>query len=116
LPADAGVCWKTAAGRFHRCTDSGVWRNIVGGLQEDADEHGRLDRSKHFVDGISVRAHQHATGAKGGTAKNEAFERSRGGFSTNFHIRADDNGKPLALLLPAGHRRRYWSRRWNTGR
>jgi transposase len=104
LPADAGVCWKTAAGRFYRCTDSGVWRNVLGELQQDADEHGRLDRSKHFVDGSSVRAHQHAAGAKGGTAENEAFGRSRGGLSTEFHVRADDNGKPLALLLSAGQR------------
>jgi hypothetical protein len=110
LPADTGVCWKTAAGRFHRCTDSGVWRNVLGQLQKGADEHGRLDRSKHFVDGSSVRANRRATGAEGGTAENEAFGRCRGEFAAKMHVRANDNGKPLTLLLSAGQRRRYWRR------
>ncbi len=34
----------------------------------------------------------------------EALGRSRGGFSTKLHVRADRYGKPLVLLLSAGQR------------
>nr|MBA2617701.1 IS5 family transposase [Rubrobacter sp.] len=104
LPTDAGVCWKTAASRFYRWIASGVWQKVLGELQGDADESGDLDWSKHFVDGSSVRAHQHAAGARGGRQDEEALGRSRGGFSTKFHIRAEGSGKPMAFLLSPGQR------------
>lgn len=104
LPADAGVCWKTAASRFYRWTASGVWRKVLDALQEDADGRGNLDRSRHFVDGSSVRAHQHAAGARGGRQDDEALGRSRGGFSAKFHVKAEGNGKPLAFVLSPGQR------------
>ena len=104
LPADAGVCWKTAASRFYRWTASGVWQKVLDELQEDADGRGDLDRSRHFVDGSSVRAHQHAAGARGGRQDDEALGRSRGGFSTKFHVRAEGSGKPVAFVLSPGHR------------
>ena len=98
------MCWKTAASRFYRWTDSGVWQAVLVELQKDADEHGLLDWSKHFVDGSSVRVHQHAAGVRGSTPENEALDRSRGGGTTKFHLRAEGNGKPLTLLLSAGQR------------
>lgn len=55
------------------------------------------------MDGSSVRAPKHAAGARGGQA-GEALGRSRGGFSTKFHVRAEGHGKPLALVLSAGQR------------
>jgi transposase len=72
-------------------------------LQQRADRHGQLDWSVHFVDSTIVRAHQHAAGARGGQA-GEALGRSRGGFSTKIHVRADRRGNPLVLLLTAGER------------
>lgn len=104
LPTDAGVCWKTAASRFYRWTASGVWQKVLGELQKDADEHGNLDWSRHFVDGSSVRAHQHAAGACGGRQDDEALGRSRGGFSTKFHVRAEGSGRPIAFVLSPGQR------------
>lgn len=104
LPADAGVCWKTAAGRFYRWAASGIWASILVELQQEADERGDVDRSKHFVDGTVVRAHQHAAGARAGTQENEALGRSRGGFTTKFHVKAEGNGKPLAFVLTPGQR------------
>jgi len=70
------VCWKTAASRFYRWNASGVWQKVLAELQKDADAHGNIDWSKHFVDGSSVRAHQHAAGARGGQ-NGEALGRSR---------------------------------------
>ena len=103
LPDDAGVCWKTAASRFYRWTASGVWRKVLDELQKDADGRGNLDRSRHFSDGSSVRAHQHAAGARGGR-QDETLGRSRGGFSTKFHVRAEGSGKPVAFVLSPGQR------------
>jgi hypothetical protein len=34
----------------------------------------------------------------------EALGRSKGGFSTKIHLRAEGGGKPLALLITAGQR------------
>jgi transposase len=62
-----------------------------------------LDWATHYVDGTVVRAHQHAAGAVGGQAA-EALGRSRGGFSTKVHLRAEGGGKPMALVLSGGER------------
>ena len=36
--------------------------------------------------------------------RQEALGRSRGGFSTKLHVRAEGRGKPLVLLITAGQR------------
>lgn len=64
---------------------------------------GQLDWRTHFVDGTVVRAHQHAAGAAGGQ-EHEALGRSRGGFSTKVHVRAEGGGKPLAFVVSGGER------------
>jgi transposase len=63
----------------------------------------RPHAATHYVDGTVVRAHQHAAGAVGGQA-DEALGRSRGGFSTKVHLRADGGGKPMAVVLSGGER------------
>jgi transposase len=65
---------------------------------------GRAARlATHFLYGTLVRAHQHAAGAAGGQAA-EALGRSRGGFSTKIHVRAEGGGKPMAFALSGGER------------
>jgi transposase len=76
---------------------------VLALLQRDADVAGELDWDTHFVDGTVVRAHQHAAGAVGGQ-EHEALGRSRGGFSTKVHVRAEGGGKPLALVVSGGER------------
>ena len=95
--------WATAWSRFRRWTAAGVWARVLAVLQRDADMAGRLDWATHYLDGTVVRAHQHAAGAVGGQER-EALGRSRGGFSTKVHVRAEGGGKPLALLLSGGER------------
>lgn len=104
LPVDAGVRWKTAASRFYRWTASGVWQKALAELQRDARERGDIDRSKHFVDGTVVRAHQHTAGARASGQDEEALGRSRGGFSTKFHVQVEGGGRPLAFVLTPGQR------------
>jgi transposase len=100
--------WATAWSRFRRWTAAGVWARVLSVLQRDADGAGHLDWDTHYVDGTVVRAHQHAAGATGGQDA-EALGRSRGGFSTKVHLRAEGGGKPLALVISGGecHESRY---------
>jgi transposase len=102
LPEQFGP-WHTISSRFYRWRRAGIWARVLAALQRHADQHGQLDWSMHFVDSTIVRAHQHAAGARGGQA-GEALGRSRGGFSTKIHVRADRQGKALVLLVTAGQR------------
>jgi transposase len=59
----------TVSSRFYRWRHAGIWNRILAALQQQADAAGSLNWNMHFVDGTSVRAHQHAAGAKKGTRK-----------------------------------------------
>ena len=59
--------WQTIASRFYRWRKAGIWDRILADVQRIADAEGRIDWEIHYVDGTTVRAHQHAAGAKGGT-------------------------------------------------
>jgi hypothetical protein len=76
---------------------------VLEAVQRAADQDGRLDWATHYVDGTVIRAHQHAAGAVGGQ-QGEALGRSRGGFPTNFHVRAEGGGRPVAFVLSGGER------------
>ncbi len=65
--------WQTAYARFRRWQRAGVWDRVLRELQADGDATGELDWSLHFVDGATVRAHQHAAGAR---KKGAAIRRS----------------------------------------
>lgn len=69
LPAADYGPWRTAASRFYRWRQAGVWDRILAALQATADAQGNLDWDLHHIDGSVVRAHQHAAGAKGGTPR-----------------------------------------------
>jgi transposase len=95
--------WSTAWSRFRRWAAAGVWARVFAMLQRAADRAGRLDWATHYIDGTVARAHQHAAGAVGGQ-EHEALGRSRGGFSTKVHLRAEGGGKPLAFVVSGGER------------
>lgn len=59
--------WKTVSSRFYRWQQQGIWDKIWSELQKDADANGQIEWEVHFVDSSVIRAHQHASGAKGGT-------------------------------------------------
>ena len=58
--------WQTVYSRFRRWQRAGVWERVLAALQAEGDAAGTLDWSLHFIDGTTVRAHQHAAGAKKG--------------------------------------------------
>ena len=60
--------WQTAYSRFRRWQRDGVWERALAALQAEADAAGDLDWGLHFLDGTTIRAHQHAAGAKKGAA------------------------------------------------
>jgi transposase len=101
LPARFGP-WKTVANRFYRWRQAGIWQRVFAALLQQADQVGSLDWKLQFVDSTTIRVHQHAAGAR--TGADEAVGRSRGGLTTKVHLRADGHGRPVAMLLTAGHR------------
>ncbi len=70
--------WRTAASRFYRWQKAGIWQEILKALRQKADAAGRIDWDTHYVvDATTVRAHQHAAGAKGGSRNGSTRPRSR---------------------------------------
>ena len=60
--------WATVASRFYRWRRQGLWDRRLAEVQREADATSQVDWEAHYVDGTSVRAHQHAAGAKKGRA------------------------------------------------
>jgi transposase len=60
LPGHFGP-WKTVYNRFLNWAERGAWARIFGALQLDVDKAGSI------VDASVVRAHQDASGGKGGS-------------------------------------------------
>ena len=87
--------WNTVFQRFNRWCKSGVFQAIMEHLQDP-------DLGVLLLDSTIIRAHQHAAGAEGSTAKDEALGRSRGGFSTKIHVACDGLGKPVKIILTPG--------------
>ena len=58
--------WRTVYSRFRRWQEAGIWDQILRTLQEEAAHDDTLDGSLVMIDGSSIRAHQHAAGAKKG--------------------------------------------------
>ena len=103
LPEKYGP-WRTVASRFYRWQKAEVWDQVLKALQSHKDAEGELDWEVHYLDSTIVRAHQLASGAKGGDQKEQALGYSQGGFSTKVHIRSERRGKPMVFYLSEGQR------------
>src|SRR6187402_1270955 len=68
--------WKTCHDRLVRWRRRGIWERVLHALQGRADGAGELVWTIVGIDGTSVRAHQHAAGARRQPAKADA---QRGG-------------------------------------
>src|SRR3954466_2655346 len=88
LPAECGN-WNSIWKRFWRLSQAGVFEAFFDAL-------AAMSQTAHVVqmfDSTVVRAHVSAAGAKGGQ-DGQALGRSRGGFSTKIHLKADLDGRP----------------------
>jgi transposase len=56
--------WTTIYSRFQRWRKSGIWDRMFAELQTTLDVESNVDWEIHFIDSTTVRAHQHAAGAK----------------------------------------------------
>jgi transposase len=108
--------WQTLYWLFRTWQRDGTWQLVLTALQAHADAAGRV-RWDVSVDSTSVRAHQHAAGARRDGANqrqspggvdtepdDHALGRSRGGRTTKVHLACEQGRKALSLLLTAGHR------------
>ena len=60
--------WATVASRFYRWRKQGLWDRLLAEVQRGAEAIGQVEWEVNYVDGTNVRVHQHAAGAKRGTA------------------------------------------------
>ena len=74
LPSSYGR-WHTVYMRFNRWVKSSSWENIFQELAKTPDFEWLI------LDGTHIRAHLHASGAKGG---NQDMERTKGGLTQRF--------------------------------
>jgi transposase len=56
--------WKTVYSRFRRWQATGIWDRILREIQIAAAHDDRIDGSITMIDSTSIRAHQHAAGAR----------------------------------------------------
>ena len=56
--------WTTIYSRFQRWRKAGIWDQMFAELQTTLERESNVDWEIHFIDSTTVRAHQHAAGAK----------------------------------------------------
>jgi len=62
--------WKTVYERFRRWSADGTWDRLLAHVQQHNDAVGAVDWTVVCIDSTTVRAHQHAAGArKGGSGR-----------------------------------------------
>jgi transposase len=111
-PAERYGPWKTAHERLRIWTVDGTWQRILDEVIVKDDSVGNVEWT-FSIDSSSVRAHQHAAGArkKGGcttewvedlAVDREALGRSRGGLTSKIHLAVDARGLPMSVILSPG--------------
>ena len=61
--------WRTVASRFYRWRQDGLWERLLRAVQQPPNIQRKVNWELHYGDGTMIRAHQHATGARGKTQK-----------------------------------------------
>jgi len=113
LPGRYGP-WQTCYDRFVRWRRDGTWDTLLAAVLTGADAAGAIEWEV-CVDSTTVRAHQHAAGARRHSSRSdqarktihlreEALGRSRGGLTTKVHLACDGRGRPVSVVLTPGQR------------
>ncbi len=84
----------------------GLWDDILDALNHAGAAPDKLQ----MVDSTVIRAHRHATGAKGGSERGSwPFER---GGSTKIHLRVNGAGLPMRTEITPGQDSDYTGMIW----
>jgi len=89
--------WRSVYTRWRRWVQQKVWSQVLAFLAADHDPES------YAVDASYVRAHAHATRARGGYAA-QAIGRSRGGLTSKIHLLTDALGYPVRFVVTGGER------------
>ena len=95
LPEKYGK-WMTVYQRFRRWSEAGIWEAVASTLAQ-----AMADNSRHSLDSTTVRGHCLGCRRKRGT-REQAFGRSRGGFTCKVLCLSDARGIPLVFHLTPG--------------
>ena len=95
LPKEYGP-WKTTYNRYNNWVKECRFQEVLEVLKKDGDHEW------HMIDATIVRAHQHASGTRGGQEKQD-LGRSSGGLSSKIHAKVDSFGMPLEFIISAGN-------------
>ena len=105
--------WNTVWRRFARWRDLGVFEAVFQALAQSGAAEGRVQ----MLDGTTVRAHQHAAGARGGGMARPWAARAAGSrpsstcAATRAGCRSPSSSRPGGRTRPA--RSGPWSRTWH---
>ena len=95
--------WNTVRRRFARWRDLGVFEALFAALAES----GAAEERVQMLDGTTIRAHQHAAGAKGGRTARRWGARAAGsppsctGAATPAACRSRSSSRPARRMRPA---------------
>jgi transposase len=111
LPAERFGPWQTVYHYRNLWRADGTLDRILLCLQVRMDGRGGIDWNLWCIDGSVARGARCAGGAAKASARrhpdepaDHALGRSRGGFTSKFHLISDSNGLPMAVQVSAGQR------------
>src|SRR5438105_6325185 len=96
--------WKTCHDRLLRWRRQGVWEQVLQALQGEAEAVGEVVWTVVSIDGTTVRAHQHAAGARHTPAQAEPPAAEKGGSHTGRRG-ARSQSRRVHHQAPPGRRR-----------
>ena len=104
LPPEYGS-WHTCHDRLRRWAQQGFWTQLLQAVLGQADADQELLWALMAVDSTTVRAHQHAAGARQAAAPEKGGHTARRGSPRAQSGRADDEGAPRGGRTGAPARR-----------
>jgi transposase len=111
LPQERFGPWQTVYYYRNLWRGDGTLDKILLALQDRRGQRGDIDWGLGCIDGTVVRAARCAGGAEKRSCQlhpdepaDHALGRSRGGFTSKFHLLTDGNGLPINVEVSPGHR------------
>lgn len=111
LPEERFGPWETVYAYRNFWRGDGTLDKILLALQDRRGQRGEIDWDLACIDGTVVRAARCAAGADQRSCQihpeepaDHALGRSRGGFTSKFHLLTDGNGLPIHAGVSPGHR------------